>query len=50
MSIAVAMACLDAERHLQYVEQKTRKDFYEIDITWEKIIRGHRGKRSDCAA
>jgi hypothetical protein len=49
MSIAVAMACLDAERHLQYIEQKTRKDFYEIDITWEKVITGRGVKSSNSA-
>lgn len=38
MSIAVAMACLDSNRQIQYVEQKTRKTFYKIDITWEKLI------------
>lgn len=39
MSIAVAMACLDADREIQYIEQETRRDFYRIDITWEKIAR-----------
>jgi hypothetical protein len=37
MSIAVAMACLDANRQLQYIEQRQQKEFYQIDITWEKI-------------
>jgi hypothetical protein len=37
MSIAMAMACLDADRNIQYIEQKERKTFYKIDITWEKI-------------
>jgi hypothetical protein len=39
MSIAVAMACLDDDRRIEYVEQKTRKDIYEIDVSWEKITR-----------
>ncbi len=39
MSIAVAMACLDRDRQIQYIEQKERKTFYRIDITWEKIVR-----------
>jgi hypothetical protein len=37
MSIAVAMACLDADRQLEYIEQREQKTFYRIDITWEKI-------------
>lgn len=39
MSIAVAMACLDIDRKIQYMEQRNRKEFYEIDVTWEKITR-----------
>jgi hypothetical protein len=39
MSIAVALACLDAARKIEYIEQKHRKDFYKIDISWEKIVR-----------
>lgn len=37
MSIAVAMACLDDDRTIEYIEQKDRKDIYEIDVSWEKI-------------
>jgi hypothetical protein len=39
MSIAVAMACLDDDRAIEYIEQKDRKDIYEIDVSWEKITR-----------
>jgi hypothetical protein len=39
MSIAMAMACLDADRHIEYVEQRERKTFYKIDITYEKIMK-----------
>jgi hypothetical protein len=39
MSIAVAMACLDDDRRIEYIEQKDRKDIYEIDVSWEKITR-----------
>ena len=44
MSIAVAMACLDAERNIQYIEQKERKLFYKIDISWAKISSRPRGE------
>jgi hypothetical protein len=44
ISIGTAMACLDADRSMQYIEQKQRKDLYMIDITWEKIIRRPRKK------
>jgi hypothetical protein len=44
MSIAVAMACLDADRNIQYQEQKEQKSFYKIDITWEKIASRPRSK------
>ena len=37
MSIAMAVACLDADRKIQYIEQKEQKNFYKIDISWEKI-------------
>jgi hypothetical protein len=37
MSIAVALACLDSDRQIQYLEQKERTKFYKIDITYEKI-------------
>jgi hypothetical protein len=37
MSIAVAMACLDVDRKMQYIEQKEQKTFYEIEITYEKV-------------
>ena len=39
MSIAAALACLDDDRHIQYLEQKTRTGFYKIDITYEKIAK-----------
>lgn len=39
MSIAVAMACLDVDRKIEYIEQRNRKEFYEIEVTWEKIAR-----------
>ena len=37
MSAAVAMACLDVDRKMQYIEQKGQKAFYEIEITYEKV-------------
>ena len=39
MSIAMAMACLDDDRTIEYIEQKDRKDIYEIDVSWDKITR-----------
>jgi len=39
MSIGTAMACLDSDRSMQYIEQKQQKDLYMVDVTWEKIIR-----------
>jgi hypothetical protein len=43
MSIGVAMACLDIDRKIQYLEQQHRKEFYEIEVTWEKIAhRSHK--------
>lgn len=37
MSVAVAMACLDVDRKMQYIEQKEQQTFYEIEITYEKV-------------
>jgi hypothetical protein len=39
MSIAMAMACLDDERTVEYIEQKTRRKIYRIDLSWGKIMR-----------
>jgi hypothetical protein len=39
MSIGLALACLDANRQIEYIDQKDRKTFYAVDITWEKIAR-----------
>jgi len=47
MSIAVAMACLDADRNIQYQEQREQKMFYKIDITWEKITGRARSKEKE---
>jgi hypothetical protein len=47
MSIAVAMACLDDDRAIEYIEQKDRKDIYEIDVGWEKITRRPAKPRAD---
>jgi hypothetical protein len=47
MSIAVAMACLDDDRAIEYIEQKDRKDIYEIDVGWEKITRRPAKPRTD---
>lgn len=33
MSIGAAMACLDGEHEIEYIEQENQRDFYFIDIT-----------------
>jgi CRISPR-associated protein (Cas_Cas02710) len=39
MSIGLALACLPANRHIEYIDQKDRKTFYSVEITWETITR-----------
>ena len=37
MSVAVAMACLDIDRQMEYIEQRDQKTFFVIDITYDKV-------------
>lgn len=39
MSVGAAMACLDADRSIEYIGQQDRKTIYEIEVTLEQLIR-----------